>query len=164
MSFCNVTMLGTVGMEPRQATTSTGKPVCSFSLAIKEGFKESEKTFWINVTVFGQQATVCGKYVHKGSMLAVTGRLSMDEYTNKNGQRVQTPKVVGEHIDFISSRLPQYGSGNGGYGATVPPPAPQQQYGQVAQQQETPPPFGAPSQTPDTPPEGTSSNEAPIPF
>ena len=154
MSLCIATLIGRVGQEPRSSMTPSGKAVCSFSLAIDEGYKDNKKTFWINVSVFGQQAEICNKWVHQGATLAITGRLGMNEYTDKNGQKTQKPQVIAEHIEFLSSK-----SSAGNYGAQTQVPPPAQQYGQqqgYGAPQNAQPPF-PPMQTAETPPDGVAS-------
>ena len=157
MSFCIVTMIGRVGQEPKPSMTQSGKATCTFSMAFEEGYKDNKKTIWMQVSVFGQQAEICNKWVHQGASLAVTGRLGMNEYTDKNGQKVQRPQVIAEHIEFLSSK--PMTAGGGGYNrAQVPPPAQQNmQYGQQQGFGGAPLQGQSPLQGPDTPPEGMGS-------
>ena len=55
------------------------------------------------------------KYLHKGTKIALTGRIQTGSYTNKDGVKVYTTDVVVEEQEFAESKNAQGGSDNGGY-------------------------------------------------
>ena len=86
--------------------------VAKFSLAVDRKFKkDGEPTAdFINCTAFGKTAEVIEKYVHKGTKIAVTGRIQTGSYTNKDGQRVYTTDVMLEELEFCESKNNQNNS------------------------------------------------------
>lgn len=84
-------------------TADTQKAVATFSVAIdrpitKDGDK---KTDYPRVTVFGKQAENCEKYIGKGRLVGVQGRLQTGSYTNKDGVTVYTTDVIADRIEFL---------------------------------------------------------------
>jgi single-strand DNA-binding protein len=77
--------------------------VASFSLAIDRPVsagKEKQADF-PRVTVFGKQAETCERYLAKGRMVAVQGRIRTGSYKNKEGATVYTTEVVADRVEFL---------------------------------------------------------------
>lgn len=64
----------------------------------EDGTKETD---FPRITVFGRQAENCEKYLKKGRMVAVEGRIQTGSYTNKDGNKVYTTDVVANRVEFI---------------------------------------------------------------
>lgn len=75
--------------------------VARFTLAIDDGYGEKKKTNFIPVVVFGKQAENCEKYLAKGRMVAVTGKINTGNYKHKEGHTVYTTDVVADRVEFI---------------------------------------------------------------
>lgn len=75
--------------------------VARFTLAIDDGYGEKKKTNFIPVVVFGKQAENCEKYLAKGRMVAVTGKINTGSYKHKEGHTVYTTDVVADRVEFI---------------------------------------------------------------
>jgi single-strand DNA-binding protein len=106
----SVRLIGNLGMDPEVKEISKGKKVAKFSLATSEiyrgedGNKVSE-TQWHNMVAWGKQAEVVEKYLKKGSEIAVEGRISSRNYTDKEGvKRYITEIVVNELLMFGSRK------------------------------------------------------------
>ena len=69
---------------------------------------------FINCVAFGRTGEFAERYLHKGTKIAVTGRIQTGSYTNKDGVKVYTTEVVVEEHEFAESRNAQ-GNGEGGY-------------------------------------------------
>lgn len=99
----NVTLIGRLTRDPELRYTTSQMAVTTFSVAIdrpRRADREKETDF-PRVTVFGKQAENCEKYLAKGMMVAIQGRLQTGSYTNKNGDKVFTTDVVAERVEFI---------------------------------------------------------------
>ena len=79
-----VTLLGRVGKDPEIRYTNDNKAVAMFSIATNELGKD--KTTWHNVKAWEQKAELVEKYVKKGDLLFVQGRM---EYTEKTANTIQ---------------------------------------------------------------------------
>ena len=62
---------------------------------------------FINCVAFGKSAEFAEKYLHKGTKIAVVGRIQTGSYTNKDGQKVYTTDVVVEEQEFCESKSQQ---------------------------------------------------------
>ncbi|HFW5273047.1 TPA: single-stranded DNA-binding protein [Salmonella enterica subsp. enterica serovar Bullbay] len=96
-----VTLVGHVGREPEVRYTPEGGAVATLSLATAEIWKDrqtgelKEKTEWHRVVIFGKPAEIAEKYVRKGSLLYVRGKLHTRKWTDKdNIERYSTEIVV----------------------------------------------------------------------
>ena len=80
--FC---FTGNLGRDAEMRQTQSGTPICSFSVAVKSGYGDREKTDWVNCALFGKRAGKLAQYLTKGTQVAITGELTLNEYTNKDG-------------------------------------------------------------------------------
>jgi len=90
-SMNRVLLLGHLTANPRVRTTSSGKTVCDFGLALNRrwldlnGDRQQETTF-VDVTAWNQQAEVIGAYCQKGRPIAVEGRLEQEALGDPGGR------------------------------------------------------------------------------
>lgn len=88
-------------------TTPSGTSVVSFSIAVKRNFKNGEGNYdsdFFDCTAFNKLAETISKYVHKGDMLGVVGRLQTRSYTNKEGNNRKVTEIVVEEIEFLTPK------------------------------------------------------------
>lgn len=98
-----VALIGRLTKDPVIRYGQDETPVASFTLAI-DGFprKDGTKhTDFPQVTVFGKQALNCEKYLCKGRLVGVSGRLTTGSYKNKNGDTVYTTEVTASAVHFL---------------------------------------------------------------
>ena len=79
--------------------------VANFTLAVDRGFKGKDgekKTDFVPVTVFGKLAETCAEWVKKGSLIAVEGRIQIENYENKDGEKRTSFAIIGESVKFLS--------------------------------------------------------------
>ena len=106
MSAINsVTITGRLTRDPELRTTTTGKQVCSFGVAVQKRFKpqnsEERDADFFNVTAWGQTAEFVSNYAGKGRLVGVTGRLETRKYTNKDGIEVNAVDIVADNIVLL---------------------------------------------------------------
>ncbi|MFN8342050.1 MAG: single-stranded DNA-binding protein [Cyclobacteriaceae bacterium] len=87
----SVQLIGRLGQDP-DVKTFGDKMKASFSIATNDTYKNNngekvEDTQWHNVVVWGKLAEVAGKYLHKGSEVAVEGKLTHRDYQTKEGEK-----------------------------------------------------------------------------
>ena len=102
MSYANITLIGRLGQDPEERTTSTGSAMTTFSVATSKRFKGEEKTLWFKVLAFGKTGENVAKYLGKGSQCAVQGEVDVEEYTNKNGVECRTITVIARDVVFLT--------------------------------------------------------------
>ena len=99
-----VTLIGNIGQNPEVKELNGGNKLAKFSLATNETYrnKEGEKvtdTQWHNLTAWGKTAEIVGKYLKKGSEVAIEGKLLNRNYTDKDGvKRYVTEIQVNELV------------------------------------------------------------------
>lgn len=77
--------------------------IVRFSLAVVRRGRDAGADF-VSCVIFGKSAESAEKYLHKGSKIAVSGRIQTGSYTNEGGQRVNTTDVVIEEWEFAESK------------------------------------------------------------
>lgn len=101
-----VVLIGRVTRDPELRYTSSNIPSTRFTLAVNRPFEnqngEREADF-INIVVWRKQAENVKKYVTKGSLVAIEGRIQTGSY-EKDGQRVYTTDVVADNVQFLESK------------------------------------------------------------
>ena len=113
--------MGNLTRDPEMRTTPTGTSVCQFGMAVNRIYNNSngerqEETTFVDIEAWGRQAETISKYVSKGRPLSVEGRLKLDTWENKEGEKRSRMKVVMENFQFISQR----GEGEGYSSDSVP--------------------------------------------
>jgi len=105
----NVSLIGNLGKDPEVKEFGTNRKA-SFSLATTEKYNNSkgekvEDTQWHNIVIWGKLADVAGKYLKKGSQVAVDGKIIYRSYeTDKGEKRYVTEIVVDELLMLDGSR------------------------------------------------------------
>ncbi|MDR3295990.1 MAG: single-stranded DNA-binding protein [Clostridiales Family XIII bacterium] len=98
-----VILIGRLTRDPEVRYTADQMAVASFSIAIDRPVAagKEKQTDFPRVTVFGKQAENCERYLAKGRMTAVQGRIRTGSYKNKEGATVYTTEVVADRVEFI---------------------------------------------------------------
>lgn len=105
MSVNSVTLIGRLTKDVELRQTSSGKSVASFTLAVDRipTLKEQSADFF-TVTVWDKQAENMARYCHKGSLIAVQGRLHSGSYENKQGEKVYYVDVTASYVQFLDTK------------------------------------------------------------
>ena len=91
--------------------------VARYTLAVDRRFNrnnDEQTADFINCVAFGRSGEFAEKYFHKGTKIAITGRIQTGSYTNKDGVRVYTTDIVVEDQEFAESKN-SAGNGDGGF-------------------------------------------------
>jgi len=99
----SVVLIGRLTKDPEVRYTGEQMAVASFTVAIDRPQRaDKEKvTDFPRVTVFGKQAENCERFLKKGRLVAIEGRIQTGSYTNKDGQKVYTTDVVANRVEFL---------------------------------------------------------------
>lgn len=100
MNFNKIVIVGRVGRDPELKATPSGSQVCSFSLATSRVWKDKdgeqqEETEWHNVVFWNKPAEIITRYVKKGALLLVEGRVQTRTY-EKDGVKMYRTEIMGE--------------------------------------------------------------------
>lgn len=121
-SVNKVILIGTLGKDPELKYTPQGTPVCKFSMATNENFKDKqsgewkERTEWHNIVCWQRTAEVAAEYLKKGRQAYVEGRLTTRSWDDKEtGQKRYMTEVVVNDLVLLGG--PRDGQSGGGRGA-----------------------------------------------
>lgn len=102
-----VTLIGRTTKDIELKRTTSGKAVCSFTLAVNKDYKNADGTQdadFIECVAFEGRAEAISKYVHKGDKLAVTGRINTRTYTRQDGSNAKVFEVLVGGFEFLESK------------------------------------------------------------
>ena len=107
-SLNRVTLIGNVGKDPEIKTFASGNKVASITLATTERYKDrngeqKEDTEWHSVQAFGKLADVVERFVHKGSLLYLDGKIRTRSY-EADGRTVYRTEILADHIQMLDRR------------------------------------------------------------
>jgi single-strand DNA-binding protein len=110
MNINKVTLAGRLTRDPEIKYTASGTAIADFSLAVNRYYKNNagesqEQTDFIDCTAFGRSAEIIQKFLKKGNPIYVEGRLSLDQWQDKqSGQPRSKLRVVAESMQFVGPR------------------------------------------------------------
>ncbi|HKE02880.1 MAG TPA: single-stranded DNA-binding protein [Blastocatellia bacterium] len=115
MSFNKITIVGYLGRDPELRYTPQGTALCKMSIATTEKRKNvagemEEHTTWFRVTAWGRQAELANEYLAKGRQVYIEGRLRLEEYTDREGQKRFSAEVSANDIQFLGNRAESPGA------------------------------------------------------
>ena len=125
----HIVIMGRLTRDPELRRTGSGLPVASFTVAVDRDFGKNEngekETDFIDCVAWRNTAEFVSKYATKGRMVAVSGRLQIRGWTDKDGNKRRTAEVVADNVYFGDSRKDaeggnayggnSYGGNRGGY-------------------------------------------------
>ena len=100
----SVVLIGRLTRDPEvRYTAGTQMAVCTFTIAIDRPVRAGgeKQTDFPRITVFGKQAENCERFLAKGRLVGIQGRLQTGSYTNKDGATVYTTDVVADRVEFL---------------------------------------------------------------
>ncbi|EOT22561.1 single-stranded DNA-binding protein [Eubacterium sp. 14-2] len=123
-----VILMGRLTRDPevRYSQGEQATAVARYTLAVDRRFKrdnDQQTADFINCVAFGRSGEFAEKYFHKGTKIAITGRIQTGSYTNQDGQKVYTTDVVVEEQEFAESKAASEGQAGGYQPAARPAPS-----------------------------------------
>lgn len=108
-SLNKVLLIGNLTRDPDVRMMSNGRPVCNFGLALNRSYKDAEgnrkdETTFVDVECFGPRAEAVGRFFTKGRAIFVEGRLKLDQWESKEGEKRSAIRVVLDNFEFVDSK------------------------------------------------------------
>ena len=103
----NVVLVGRLTRDPELRTTNSGTSVCSFTVAVDNRQKNPDGTKsanFIPCTAFQQSADNMSKFLKKGSLVGIVGRLNQRSYLNKDNVKVTVIEVLCDSVQFLEPK------------------------------------------------------------
>ena len=118
-----VYLIGNLTRDPEMRSTSTGIPVCNFSIAVNRRKRADgqQETDFFNIVAWRQLAELCSRYLAKGRKVAVSGSIQTRTYEAQDGRKRSAFDIVADEVEFLSSA--QAGASSGEYHAPSAAPA-----------------------------------------
>jgi single-strand DNA-binding protein len=104
-----VQLIGNLGADPEVKVFDSGKKKVRLTLATSENYKSTSgekvaETQWHNLILWGKQADVAEKYLHKGSELAVEGRITYRSYEDKGGDKKFITEILVNELVMLGKK------------------------------------------------------------
>lgn len=102
-----VTLMGRLVADPELKTTTSGKSVCTFRIAVDRSFVkqgEQRQADFITIVAWGSTADFVARYFSKGSMIALQGSIQTRNYEDKDGNKRTAFEVVAREVSFCGSK------------------------------------------------------------
>ncbi len=90
---------GRLAKEPECRYTQSGKAVCTFTLAISEGYGDKQKTTFLPIVIWDKIGEACANNLVKGQSVVVEGRVSVRDY-EKDGTKRYVTEIVAQSVEF----------------------------------------------------------------
>lgn len=108
-SLNKVMLIGRVGKDPDVKAINDSQKVAKFSIATSESYKDKsgekkENTEWHNIVMWGKLAETAEKYIKKGSLLYVEGKLQTSSWDDKDGKKCYKTEINVRDFTFLSSK------------------------------------------------------------
>ena len=100
----SVVLIGRLTKDPEVRYTSGSQmAVCTFTVAIDRPIRANgeKQTDFPRVTVFGKTAENCERFLAKGRLVGIQGRIQTGSYQNKDGSTVYTTDVIADRVEFL---------------------------------------------------------------
>ncbi|HRI77977.1 MAG TPA: single-stranded DNA-binding protein [Cyclobacteriaceae bacterium] len=104
-----VILVGRLGKDPEVRNLENGASVANFTMATSESYKDKttgekkESTEWHNIVLWRGLAEIAAKYLHKGDMIYIEGKLRTRSW-EKEGVTRYTTEIVGDNMTMLSTR------------------------------------------------------------
>ena len=116
-----VILMGRLTRDPEFRQTTSGIPVCRFSVAINRNYKNRqtgervEETDFVECVAWRTSAEFVSRYFNKGKMILVEGQLRNDNYTDNNGVKHYRMNVMVDNVSFVEGDRQGASQGGGDY-------------------------------------------------
>ena len=108
-SYNKVLLMGNLTRDPDVRVMTNGRPLCKFGIALNRSFKDAEgnrkeEVTFVDVECFGPRAEAVGRFFTKGRAIFVEGRLKLDQWESKEGEKRSALRVVLDNFEFVDSK------------------------------------------------------------
>ena len=98
----NVVLIGRLTKDPElRYIPQSETAVASFTLAVDRPLSKEKAADFIRIVTFGKTAELCEKYISKGRLVGVSGRIQTGSYKDKDGKTVYTTEVYADRVEFL---------------------------------------------------------------
>jgi single-strand DNA-binding protein len=118
MSVNKAILVGRLGRDPETRYTGGGQAVANFSVATDYSYKDKngerqKRTEWHKIVAWRQLAEICQKYLKKGSLVYIEGRIETREWQDKEGQKRYSTEIIANEMRMLGGKGDGGGAGAG---------------------------------------------------
>ena len=102
-----IVLTGRLTRDPELKKTASDMGVASFTLAVDDTLKgpNGEKTTsFINIVVWDKQADTVAKFLRKGALVGVDGRIRQRTFEKRDGSKASVIEVIANHVEFLEPK------------------------------------------------------------
>lgn len=101
-----LTIIGNLTNEPDLRTTTSGKDVCTFKMAVNRHRKggQDQGADFFKVTAWEEKGKLCKQFLNKGKKVCIVGPVSCRAYTNSKGEASASMEVRADEVEFVSPK------------------------------------------------------------
>lgn len=99
-----LTAVGNLGRDAEVRFMADQTPVAGFSFALSSGYGKSEKTTWLECSLFGKRAETLAPMLLKGTKIAISGEFSVREYNDKDGNLKSVPSLRVNDVTLLGKK------------------------------------------------------------
>lgn len=105
--FNKVILIGRLIKDAELRYTTSNRAVAQFTIAVNRPYTNQEgqrDADFINIVAWDKLGENISKYTHKGSLIAIEGRLQVRNYENNEGRKVYVTEVIANNVQFLESK------------------------------------------------------------
>ena len=95
-----VILMGRLTKDPELRYTNNKTPVCSFTIAVNNGYGDNKRTDFVNCLAWNKTAEFVTKYFTKGKMIIVIGRIATRSWETQDGHKRYVTEVIANEVNF----------------------------------------------------------------
>lgn len=123
MNFNKAFILGNLTRDPEVRALPSGQPVVSFSIATNRYFTDAqgqrkEEVEFHNIVAFGKLADIVSRYLTKGSMVLIEGRIKTRNWQDQQGQKHWKTEIIAEGLQMGPKGTSNPGQGGSNYSSS----------------------------------------------
>jgi single-strand DNA-binding protein len=118
-NYNRIVLMGRLGHDVSTRASQAGMNIANCSLAVTEKRKGEDSTMWVDVVCFDKTADIFAKYCAKGSLVLVEGRLQLNKWEDKDGNKRSKHEVVVDRLVLMPKDLMKLQADDTDYG-TIP--------------------------------------------
>lgn len=98
------TATGNLGSDAEVRFTKDGTPVANFSFPLSSGYGDKKKTSWLRCSIIGKRAETLAPMLLKGTLVAITAEISLNEYVGKDGTNKSNLEGLVSNVTLLGKR------------------------------------------------------------
>lgn len=104
MNFNRIILIGNLTRDPVLSYTPSQMSIAAFGMAVNKQRKGKKEVMFVDCTAFGKSADNINKFFQKGDGILIEGELSLDSWTDKEGNKRSKHKVVVNGWGFVDGK------------------------------------------------------------